>query len=131
MQSWKHFALLVTRMALWQLMHLGTWWTVVHNVTSQHIVVMIAYMLRSSCFCEIWALCVSWITYDHLYNIYIHRQVWAGIAWHRWEPSHVILCCLDLAVSSIPQLIERSGLARRTLECGPYELHLFNCTAIV
>ena len=20
-----------------------------------------------SCFCEVWALCVSWITYDHLY----------------------------------------------------------------
>ena len=22
---------------------------------------------RDDCFCEIWALCVSWITYDHLY----------------------------------------------------------------
>ena len=36
------------------------------------------YILRPSCFCEIWALCVSWITYDHfyiykyIYNIYIH-----------------------------------------------------------
>ena len=28
---------------------------------------MIAYVLRPSFFCEIWALCVSWITYDHLY----------------------------------------------------------------
>ena len=28
---------------------------------------MITYILCSSCFCEIWALCVSWITYDHLY----------------------------------------------------------------
>ena len=27
-------------------------------------------ILRSSCFCEIWGLCVSWITCDHLY-IYI------------------------------------------------------------
>ena len=25
--------------------------------------------LRSSCFCEFWVLCVSWITYDHLYTI--------------------------------------------------------------
>ena len=41
----------------------------------QHIVFMIAYILRSSCFCEIWALCASWITYDHLciwiYVLYI------------------------------------------------------------
>ena len=27
---------------------------------------MITYILRSSCFCNIWALCVSWVTYDHL-----------------------------------------------------------------
>ena len=37
-------------MALWQLMHLGTWCTIC-----------------ISCFCEIRALCVSWITYDHFY----------------------------------------------------------------
>ena len=31
MQSWKQCALLfITTMALWQLMHLGTWWTVHH-----------------------------------------------------------------------------------------------------
>ena len=36
-----------------------------------HIVFMIAYILCSSCFCEIWALCVTWINYDHLYYIYI------------------------------------------------------------
>ena len=28
---------------------------------------MIACILHPSCFCEIWALYVSWITYDHLY----------------------------------------------------------------
>ena len=28
---------------------------------------MIACILHPSCFCEIWALCVSWITYDYLY----------------------------------------------------------------
>ena len=36
-------------------------------ITRGHIVFMIAYILRPSCFCEIWGLCVSWITYDHLY----------------------------------------------------------------
>ena len=37
--------------------------------------VMIAFKLRSSCFCEIRALCVSQTTYDHLYiyiEIYLH-----------------------------------------------------------
>ena len=35
---------------------------------------MITYILRSSCFCEIWAHCVSWIAYDHLYiYIYIYQ----------------------------------------------------------
>ena len=29
-----------------------------------HMVFMITYILRSSCFCEIWTLCVSWITHD-------------------------------------------------------------------
>ena len=24
--------------------------------------------LSPSCFCEVWALCLSWITYDHLYQ---------------------------------------------------------------
>ena len=37
------------------------------NLLGGHTVFMIAYKLRSSCFCEIWALCVSLITYDHLY----------------------------------------------------------------
>ena len=32
-----------------------------------NIVFMITHILYPSCFCEIWALCVSWITYDHLY----------------------------------------------------------------
>ena len=37
-----------------------------------HIVLMITYILRSSSFCEIWALCVLSITYDHLY-VYIYE----------------------------------------------------------
>ena len=39
----------------------------VHHVP-KCIVFMITYILRPSCFCEIWALYVSWITYDHLYD---------------------------------------------------------------
>ena len=31
-----------------------------------YIVFMITYILCPSCFCEIWALCMSWITYNHL-----------------------------------------------------------------
>ena len=29
--------------------------------------ILYIYISYSSCFCEIWALCVSWITYDYLY----------------------------------------------------------------
>ena len=35
--------------------------------TGGHIVFMIAYILRSSWFCQIWALCGSWITYGYLH----------------------------------------------------------------
>ena len=31
------------------------------------VIIYKIYILRSSCFCEIWALCVSGIIYDHLY----------------------------------------------------------------
>ena len=37
------------------------------------------YVWSSSCFCEIWALCVSWITYNHLYVyicIYIYIYIY-------------------------------------------------------
>ena len=33
------------------------------------IVFMLAYILLPSCLCKIWALCVSWITYDYLYYV--------------------------------------------------------------
>ena len=126
----------ITTMALWQFMQWGTWCTVATLYTmfpsaliatkplwwqpGEHIVHMIAQILRPSYFCEIWALYVSWIIYDHLYNIYIHREVWAGITWYRCETSHLIFPCLVLGVWSIPQSIERSGLARRKSECDPY-----------
>ena len=57
MQSWKQCALpVITTMALWK-----------HDV-QLHIAGTIGYtLLVPSCFSEIWALCVSWITYGHLY----------------------------------------------------------------
>ena len=49
----------------------GHKWSATHRVLKSHRSKMsitgITYILCSSCFCEIWALCVSWITYDHLY----------------------------------------------------------------
>ena len=39
---------------------------------------MITYILRSSCFCEIWALCVSWVTYDS-HSPYILKK-WLKVA---------------------------------------------------
>ena len=97
MQSWKQCAL-ITTMALWQLKHLGTWCTVYisgHKWTVHHVpkgmscrkVIMVIigrphcfhdciYILCPSCFCQIWALCVSQITYDHLcICIYIHIYI--------------------------------------------------------
>ena len=41
------------------------------NLTEARRIFMMAYRFHLSCFCEIWALCVSWITYDHLYYKYI------------------------------------------------------------
>ena len=37
------------------------------------------YILRLSCFREISALCVSWITYGHLYDHYIHIYMYIYI----------------------------------------------------
>ena len=78
-QSWKQCALLlITTMTLQQLIQLGTWCMVTHCwyqwtkkcTTSKArtlIVFMIACILCPSSFSEIWALCVSWITNDHLH----------------------------------------------------------------
>ena len=35
--------------------------------TNETYIFMITYISCSSCFCEIWAVFVSWVTYDHLY----------------------------------------------------------------
>ena len=85
-QSWKQCApLVIPKIALWQVMHLGTWCasctTCVQGMTCHKAIAVITgrahcfhdciWILRPSCFCEIWVLCVSWITFDPLYK-YIH-----------------------------------------------------------
>ena len=55
------------------MMYFPLWWQ-----RSGHIVIMITCILCLFCFCETWALCLSWITYDHLYiynNIHIHVYI--------------------------------------------------------
>ena len=97
MQSLKQCALLViTTMTLWQLMHLGTWCMSCHKVTMvitgranfSHDF-MIAYRFHSSCFCEIWAFCVLWIMYDHLY-IYIYGNICIYI-WYIYTYIHTYI----------------------------------------
>ena len=57
---WKQFAFpIITTMFLWQLLHLGTIGGRAHCFHD------CIYILRPSCFCGDWVLCVSWITYDH------------------------------------------------------------------
>ena len=64
------------------------WW-----VLGQHIVLMIAYILRSTCFCEIWALWVSWITYNQLYYA-------------------LCLVCWELSSSLVPAMYNRISCAQ-------------------
>ena len=45
-----------------------------------HIVFMITYILCPSCFCKIWALCVSWTTYVYIQKyIYIYIYIYTRI----------------------------------------------------
>ena len=60
--------------------------------------------------------CLSWVTYDQLCNIYIHRQLWEEINWCRCETLQVIFPYLALGAWSIPQSIK----LRRTFECEQY-----------
>ena len=108
----------VIYMHLWIIyMHLGTWRAVTHCwylvifpnawVTKTHWVLyrgglvgytvfMISYILRSSCFCGIWTLCVV----DHLWPTYITLQ--AGLVehslvnWHQQRvTSHHVPKCMS------------------------------------
>ena len=116
-------------MALYQLTHLGTWYTVIHCcmllawlvkhslvhwyqpcVTEHHVFKCMSChkanvviteracwfhdcicVLRPSCSCEIWALCVLWITCDHLcilyiYNIYNKYFIYIPLSCHNEDP---------------------------------------------
>ena len=56
-----------------------------------YIIFMITYILRSSCFCEIGALCVSWITYDHLY-IYVYIYIYVCIYIYIYVYIYIYIC---------------------------------------
>ena len=58
-----------------------------HNI---YVIMKTYLLLCSSCFCEIWALCVSWITYDHFY----------------YTPC---LACWALFDSSVPAMCNRTS----------------------
>ena len=47
---------------------------------------MILCILRPSCFCENWMLCLPWITYDHLYNMHVTVIQWLLLNkyFHKW-----------------------------------------------
>ena len=48
------------------------------------------YILRPSCFCEIWAL-MSWITYEHVYiYIYIYEHIYFWVFHTCFENGHEI-----------------------------------------
>ena len=55
-----------------------------------HTVFMITHILRPSCCYEISALCVSWITYDHLYFIYIYIYIY--IYTHTHSCIYIYVC---------------------------------------
>ena len=52
--------------SLWQLMHLDTWCMYDEGTLFSCSWLMTTYILCPSYFYDIWAICVSWITYDHL-----------------------------------------------------------------
>ena len=64
--------------ALGHMMHMRCYKSIV--VTTEKHTVFITYILCPSCFFEIWALCVSWITYDHLYIQYYINMYYINIS---------------------------------------------------
>ena len=89
-QLWKQCVLLViTRMASWHFMYLGTWYKVNKKCISYHKAIMVitrrvrcfydyTNVLCPSCFCKIEALCVLWITYNHI-HIYVCIYIYVYI----------------------------------------------------
>ena len=72
--SWKQCALsVITPMALPKCMSCHK---AIVVIPGGHIVFIITYILHSPRFCEIWELCVSWITYDHYMYIYIYIYIY-------------------------------------------------------
>ena len=106
MHSWKQCALpVITTMALWQLMHLGTWCTAVHNV---HVSYVLVHELPQSHCVDNWGGTLFWwlhrycthlaslrfeisgsvkcITYIYIY-IYIHFKNFNTLSLSWWYDS--------------------------------------------
>ena len=66
--------------------------------------------LSPSCFCEIWALCLSWITYDHLYQA-------------------TCLACWTLFSSLVPALRDRTSCAQvhELAQIDEFKLYMWKC----
>ena len=90
-QSWKQWTLpVITTIALWQLMHLGTWGTspsLVHELPQSDCGVnrestlfswsQIYYAHLASVRFKYFVLSVSWITFEHYIYIYIMGTIFA------------------------------------------------------
>ena len=77
---------------------------------------MITYIIRSFCFCEIWALCVV-ITYNQLYIIYIYIDILLQQLWPSPSiTSSIVYCNLQISQSklSICSLANNQKLAIST-----------------
>ena len=71
MKSWKQCAIpVITTMALWQLMHLGTWWFCSNSCTQVH------KLPQSHCGNNREGTLFSWLhIYIYIYNIYIFTNL--------------------------------------------------------
>ena len=99
----KYIIYRLSALALWKLMHLGTWCMDMVITRRAHCSHDCVYILRPSCFCEIWALWVSWITYDHLYiGVFIQFNIksWCGI--HNFHVAFGIFQCVNVPFTSWP-----------------------------
>ena len=84
-----------------------------------------AYILRTSCFCEIWALCVSWTNYDHLYIcIYIYCECCIELASRSWSVLFTLISSLYI---HSPLMLENKKVVVITVFLNKlYHRSLFN-----
>ena len=103
-----------------------------------HIVFMMTYILCSSCFCEIWAFCVSWITYDHLHiyiyiYIYIYFMVAAPYIMYKtfqmccYHQHACLLVCLSLPSAYLSVKVQWMIQVTREMQSNPWIREFWLC----